>query len=63
MVKARPWYSRALLATAEYAGRTVKFGPGLVAAVAFVVAGWMIAAPLGVAMVGVFALWADWRLR
>lgn len=53
----------ALGAAAAFAGRTLRWAPGLAAAACFVTAGWLIAVPLGVALAGVFCLWADWRLR
>lgn len=62
MVQKRPWHVRALGAAATYAGHTVRWLPGLAAAVCFVAAGLLIALPLGLAVAGVFCLWADWRL-
>lgn len=54
---------RAMGAAAEYAGHTLRWLPGAAAAACFVAAGWMIAAPLGLAVAGAFCLWADWRMR
>lgn len=59
----RKAWARLAGGVAELAGRGLRWAPGAAAATCFVVAGWLIAAPLGLAVAGAFFLWADWRLR
>lgn len=51
------------LAAAEFAGKTVRWLPGLAAGACFVLAAWLVAVPFGLAVAGAMCLWADWRLR
>ncbi|EMD22911.1 hypothetical protein [Amycolatopsis azurea] len=63
MTKLRTAYRAAAGAVATFAGHTVRSGPGIGAGVCFVLAGWLVAVPLGLAIAGAFLLWADWRIR
>lgn len=48
-------------AAATAAGWVVARLPGAAGAALISAAGWMVYAPLGMALAGAFCLWADWR--